>query len=131
MKRKGLFYVSFAVVLLAIIGVLVGRPQSEEPAREIVLIAKEMSFIVQSGLESEERNPTLRLEPGESIKIVFHNQDPGIYHDLRIESLGIQTGPLAYGESEQFIFQVPKQTGDDQYACSIHGLVMNGRIVIR
>lgn len=85
--------------------------------RTIVITAKDMRFNVT--------NPTITFAPGELIRIVFRNEDPGMKHDLMIPDLGLGTRVLEAGEETVLRFRAPK-SGLFLYLCSLHPVSMRG-----
>ena len=90
--------------------------------RTIVMTAKDMRFNVT--------NPTITLAPGELIRIVFRNEDPGMKHDLIIPDLEIGTRVLEPGEETVLEFRAPK-SGLFLYRCSMHPISMLGNFRVR
>ena len=106
------------VILLPLIA------QSREP-REIVLVAKQMSFIGQGGTV---RNPTILVNPGERIRLTLVNEDPGVGHDFVVRAWSVST-PLLQGlGTTSVVFRAPDTAGSVDYACSKHLSMMTGTI---
>lgn len=89
--------------------------------RTIVITAENMMF--------NGNNPTIPLEPGESVRLVFRNQDPGMKHDLIIPALGLATGIIEAGEEVVLEFHVPDD-GTFEYFCSLHPVSMRGMFAV-
>jgi len=100
---------------------------SNDPTREITLVAKQMGFYLNGDTDTEV-NPTLTFQPGETILVNFINEDLGMIHDVLFPEFGISTGGVGYGESVQFTIQ-PSHEGQFDYLCSIHPR-MKGKILI-
>ena len=47
--------------------------------REIVVVASDMAFYVDGGGEA---NPLIRVEAGETVRLVLWNEHPGVVHDF-------------------------------------------------
>lgn len=88
-----------------------------DPVRTIVLTAKDMKF--------NATNPTINLEPGEWIRLVIRNEDPGMKHDLTIPELGLRSAVIETGETTVLSFRVPKNAFLT-YLCSFHPVSMKG-----
>jgi plastocyanin len=77
-------------------------------------------------------NPTLRLRPGETVRIVVRNDepDPRVIHSFRIPGLKDATCkvPIKPGEQREFIVRVPRR-GEFVYTCCTHP-GMGGSIAI-
>ncbi len=123
-----------AVVLAALSGaallVSLRASRGDEPPREIALVARDMGFAFQTDSAGGPANPTLRLRPGEKVRLVVHNLDPGMRHDLAIEGFGVRTRTLAFGESAAVLISVPRGPGVHVYFCSFHARLMRGRIEV-
>jgi plastocyanin len=94
---------------------------SEKNIREIVLEIRNMTF--------GDNNPTLYLKPKETVRFVIHNLDAGMKHNFLIQGTDVASGILDYGEREDILFTPPEQ-GELTYLCSLHSLMMRGRLVI-
>ena len=130
-KRKQSLELIATVLLVNIVSLTLGalRAVDSGPAREITVVARGMAFYLEG---NPIPNPLLEFEPAERIAITFINQERGIQHDLRFPALNLGTGLLdGGGSSERLIFRVPAERGDSRYTCSIHAIMMNGRVSIR
>ncbi len=85
-----------ALLVAVGIGAVALLPLVAEPAsgvREIVLVSRNMKFY----LEGESTpNPTIRVEPGEQVRFILRNADPGFVHWFAIDAWGGE------GRSAQF-----------------------------
>jgi plastocyanin len=115
-------------VLFVMLVFSVGSSQNAAPAREIVLIAKDVSFYTAG--EAEPANPTIELKQGETVRLTLINQEPGqVLHCFSIAGLGVKTSRnLATGESETLSFR-PAEKGVFSYACLMHPM-MAGKILV-
>lgn len=96
--------------------------ESRQP-RELVLVAREMAFYEDG---SGPPNPTIRLFPGERLRVRLVNDDPGVDHDLTLPEWSMAT-PVLRGPSEAtMIVQAPETPGRTEYVCSLHGSMMTG-----
>ena len=121
-QRKVLLRSSFllpiaALMLIAARGVM-GNAQHDR-YRTLVVTAKDMMYD-----QSE-----IRVAPGEWVRLVLRNEDPGMKHDLVIEGLGLATTLIKTGERTELVFQVPAQ-GSFTFLCSMHPVTMRGVLII-
>ena len=96
--------------------------------REIVLVARDMAFVVPG--EESGPNPTIRLKAGERIRLVLENRDPGMLHDVVAPGLGIRTARVGFTESDRQLLTVPRTPGEHDYFCTYHERMMRGTMVI-
>lgn len=94
----------------------------EDNIREIVLEIRNMAF--------GDNNPTLYLKPKETVRFVILNLDTGMKHNFLIQETDVATKILNYGEKEAVLFTAPSEEGELDYLCSLHALMMRGRLVI-
>jgi plastocyanin len=131
-KKHGakVFAAGFAagMLLFAIVAFSVDSSPNSAPAREVVLIAKDVSF--HKAGETGQANPAIHLKKGETVKLTLMNQEPGqVLHCFSIGGLGVKTSRnLAAGESETLTFK-PGEKGIFSYACLMHPM-MAGKIVV-
>lgn len=130
-KKHGtkMFVAGFVAGLL-LFGVMAfsERPRPASSTREIVLVAKDVSF--QNASQPNDPNPTIHLKKGETVKLTLVNHEPGkVLHCFTIGGLNVKTTrDLATGESETLTF-TPKKKGVYSYACLMHPM-MAGKIVV-
>ena len=91
------------------------------PVREIVLEARDVAF---GG-----SNPTLSFEPGERVRFVVRNTDPGILHSITLPGIDSRVHHVRYDEQVAFEVTMPR-SGAFDYTCPQHAPKMQGRIVI-
>ncbi len=76
-------------------------------------------------------NPTLRLAPGELVRLTVVNRDRGMRHDLAIAEIGIATELLpGDGSSQTIRLQAPDRPGSFAYLCRLHVQTMRGLLVV-
>jgi plastocyanin domain-containing protein len=130
-KKHGAKFVAGFIagaVLFAMMAFSIGSSQNAAPAREIVLIAKDVAF--RNAGEAEPANPTIVLKQGETVRLTLINREPGqVLHCFSIAGLGVKTSRiLATGESETLSFS-PAEKGVFSYACLMHPM-MAGKILV-
>jgi plastocyanin len=101
---------------------------SSTPSREIVLVAKGMSFHLEG--DSLTANPTLEVRAGERVRIVMRNHDRGMTHNFVVPALGVQLELLRWNESADVVFEAPDKPGTYEYECAPHRLMMRGTIKV-
>jgi heme/copper-type cytochrome/quinol oxidase subunit 2 len=116
------------LLVFAVMAFNVERPRNGSPAREMVLITKDISFRLPS--RPDVPNPPLHLKKGETVKLTLLNQEPGkVLHCFTLGGLGVKTSRhLATGEWETLTF-TPREKGVFSYACLMHPM-MAGKIVV-
>ena len=95
--------------------------------REIQIVARGMTFYVDGRAEA---NPRLRVGRGESVRIVFRNEDPGMIHDFAIPDWGIQTQVVSGKGQTSITFSAPDRAASGTYACTPHASMMRGTIAV-
>ncbi len=128
-RRTGRVAAALAAVLL--VG-LIALPKliadPAEPAREIVLTARNMAFYLEG---NSTPNPTLTLKAGEQVTIVLRSEDAGITHDFAVKSWNVASALLSGQGAVSVSFRVPDRRGTPQeYVCSAHAVMMRGRIEV-
>ena len=124
MKRglTGSAIVIAALILLGATWLSLSRGgESAEPIREIVLDARDATFAGD--------NPTLELQPGERVRFVVRNTDPGVLHAITIPGLDSEVRHIAWGEEVAFEVTAPRG-GTFSYICPQHAPKMQGKIVV-
>lgn len=128
-KRLVLF-ITLIVVLAGVSGTIFAPTAPSRAVREIVIVAKDMTFIIDSLESSGAANPTLTVKAGQKVTIVLRNDDPGMQHDLIIQGLQVQVRAVSYGQTTRLTFTVPRESGTYTYLCSFHPRSMRGAFVI-
>lgn len=136
----GLAVAAFLVTALALMAAGLGLgPEhgglgAAEP-REVRLVARDMAYYLPGGTTP---NPTLRFAPGERVRVVLVNEDPGMAHDVLAPGLGLAT-PLVLGRPPgqgrgpvaTDVVRAPDRPGTHEYVCSLHPVLMRGLIEVR
>jgi plastocyanin len=120
---------ALGLLFLAGVAMTVRAVVTEEPAREIVLHARDMAFFLPGDVT---RNPTLRVAAGEEIRFTLVNDEPGMAHDLEVEAAGLVLGPLplAAGSRASATVTAPAAPGSYPYVCNLHAQMMRGTLVV-
>ena len=95
--------------------------------REIVVVASDMAFYVDGGGEA---NPLIRVEAGETVRLVLWNEHPGVVHDFVVGAWQLATSRLKGRERDTIVFRVPEAIGRYAYECSPHSAMMRGTIEV-
>lgn len=119
---RGILLVSPGLVTL----ILLAADSRPEP-RQITLVVRDMAFFLQG---SAAPNPTVRVRPGEEIRIVLRNEEAGITHDFAIGSLKIAVAPLRGEGTGSVVFRVPALPAQHEYACTLHSRMMKGTLLV-
>jgi plastocyanin len=107
-------------------GVIATGARGPEP-REIRIVARDMTFYVDG---QPEPNPTLRVCPGEIVRLVLQNEDAGMTHDFAIPGWQAATRRLEAGESATLTVTAPGRRSTESYWCRPHAAIMRGTIVV-
>lgn len=121
---------SAIAAILALAAAGLALMASADPAeQDLTVIARDMAFYLPHG---EEANPTLEIAAGTAIRLTFINRDSGIDHDLQLETLGVEMAPLrGDGSAASVRFRAPREPGEHEYVCELHGKMMRGSLVVR
>ena len=95
--------------------------------REIVVVASDMAFYVDGDAEA---NPRIRMEAGETVRLVLWNEQPGVIHGFAVGAWQLATPRLRGRERDSIVFKVPEAIGHYVYECSPHGAMMHGVIEV-
>lgn len=107
----------------------VGCGDHPGPTREITLVARGMTFMLAG--ESEEPNPTISLRSGERVRLILHNEAPGLLHDVAIPAWDVAVEQIRAGERAETVFVVPEAPGQYEYRCRPHAEMMRGVIDVQ
>jgi FtsP/CotA-like multicopper oxidase with cupredoxin domain len=117
-------------VFLAGLGILAMPPRAaemREGSRDIRIVVRNMTFYLEG---SSEANPTLRLRAGERVRLVLRNEDRGMLHDFTVPAWSAAT-PLIQGPLEtEVAITAPARGASTTYACTPHGQMMRGTIIV-
>jgi plastocyanin len=112
-----------AVLLLSLL-FAVACTSPSEPPRDIILIARGMSFVLEDA--PDVANPAISLRAGERVRFVLKNEAPGLLHDIVIPDLGVEMEQMRAGETRELTFTVPALLGRHEYRCRPHAEMMHG-----
>jgi FtsP/CotA-like multicopper oxidase with cupredoxin domain len=101
---------------------------SQTPSREITLVARGMSFYLLG--DPTTANPTIRVAPGETVRLVLRNDDRGMTHDVAVPALGEAMDLVKWNETGSVTIAVPSTPGTYEYHCRPHMLMMKGMILV-
>jgi plastocyanin len=128
-RTRVMLSITFVLAIGGLVGLLALLPlgaRSLEP-REVVVIARDMSFHVGDGVTA---NPIIQVAPGERIRITLINADPGFDHDFAVKAWKVNT-PVLHGEGRtSLVVQAPDEPGRATYVCSMHESMMKGTIEV-
>jgi plastocyanin len=130
MRRKILIAL-LAVVMLAGVALLplVAKSRASADPREIALVARGMSFYLADGPAIP--NPTLMVLPGERVRFVLQNVDPGLNHNFAVKDWDLTMDEIK-GEGVAAIeVTIPETAGRYEYTCTPHAVMMKGTIEVR
>ena len=111
------------LVLLLVVGGFL-PVLSSAPAREIVLVADNMTFSTEadpSGL-----NPVLEVRAWEVVRVVLRNEERGMRHDFAVPALGVALDLVDWNRQGAVTFVAPSEPGDYEFICHPHQLMMRG-----
>jgi len=120
------------VVLLGLMGLAVAGvlPRLAEPSsepRDILMVARGMAFYLDG---ESQRNPRIRVEAGELVRLVLRNEQSGVTHDFVVDAWAVGTARLDGLSSDAVVFRVPDRIGRYIYECSPHRALMRGTIEV-
>jgi plastocyanin len=113
-------------IVLAAAGVLAVAAQGTSP-RDVHMVVRNMTYYLDG---SGEPNPTLRLRPGEKVRIVLRNEDAGMHHDFVVPDWDAATGLVAGKREAGVVIQAPSHAGRTIYHCTPHAQTMRGTILV-
>ena len=95
--------------------------------REIVVVASDMAFYLDGDAEA---NPRIRMEAGETVRLVLWTEEPGVIHGCAVGAWQLETPRLRGRERDSIVFKVPEAIGHYVYECSPHSAMMRGTIEV-
>ena len=102
--------------------------RASAPELELKVIARDMAFYLEG---DPTPNPTIRLERGQRVRILFINEDRGVQHDLLLPDLGLATELLpGDGSRATLTFRTPKEALNSRYSCTLHMAMMTATLEI-
>ncbi|OFV92817.1 MAG: hypothetical protein A3G76_10195 [Acidobacteria bacterium RIFCSPLOWO2_12_FULL_65_11] len=116
--------VAGGVGLVALIPLIANpRPAS----REVVLVVRDMTYYLSG---SDVPNPTLTLQPGEEVRVVVRNEQPGLTHNFSVPSLQVSMKPIRGVGTASVSFRAPERPGRHEYRCTPHAQMMSGVLLV-
>ena len=119
--------VLFGLTGLAIAGLLPLVADAIDAPREIVLVARDMTFYLEGQAQP---NPTIRVTAGEEVRVVLRNEEAGIIHDFTVEPWRVAVAPLSGNETGTVVFPRARRPGRYPYVCTPHSEMMRGIIEV-
>jgi plastocyanin len=117
------------VVAVAAVAAATLVADASQPTHAFTLVARDMAFYLADGGQP---NPALEIPAEESVRLTMVNRDAGIDHDLAVESLGVASPAVpGDGSSTSIEFRAPREPGEYEYLCRLHGRMMRGKLVVR
>jgi len=104
---------------------LIAKPQ--EP-RHVTLVVHRMAFYL--GADRTSPNPTIRVAPGERIRVTLVSKDAGFEHDFAVTPWRVRTSTVRGNDQISLIFQAPDKPGTADYICTMHTAMMRGTIEV-
>lgn len=95
--------------------------------REIRIVARDMAFYLEGQTDP---NPTLRLRAGETVRLIFRNEDAGMRHDFAIPDWKAASTRIESGEETSLTFRAPDGPSSQTYNCRPHSAIMRGTILV-
>ena len=123
--RKVLFIAVFIAVALTALIPAIANPRVAP--REIVLVMRDMAFYLEG---SDVPNPTIAVKRGEDIRLIIRNQDRGITHGFSVAALRGAIDRIEPGTTTSVSFRAPTETGQHEYVCPPHALMMRGVLLV-
>lgn len=95
--------------------------------REIRVVARDMTFYLEGQADP---NPTLRVRAGETVRLVFRNDDEGMTHDFAIPEWDAATRRVEGKGEASVTFRAPDRPSSHTYKCRPHSAIMRGTILV-
>ena len=126
-RRRMTATVGLVLVLGSACALLPLIAQPQEP-REVSLVVHRMAFYL--GEDRTSPNPTIRVAPGERIRLTLVNEDPGFEHDFVADAWRLRASTQHGHDRTSVIFEAPDQPGTTDYICTMHAAMMRGKIEV-
>ena len=126
--RQRIVATSGLVLILAGAGTLLPLVAGPRAPRDVVVVARAMAFYL--GEDRRSPNPTIRVAPGERIRLTLISQDAGLSHDFAVDAWGVRTSTPHGDDRTSVIFQAPDEPGTADYVCARHAAMMKGTIEV-
>jgi plastocyanin len=101
---------------------------SQSPVRDVTLIARGMTFVLENA--PSQPNPVISLRAGERVRLALKNDAPGLLHDIEIPALNIRLDQIRAGQNTNRTFTVPDLPGRHEYRCRPHAEMMHGVVEV-
>ena len=124
---RTLFVTVAAAIGLAVVALLPLIADPRPQAREIILVARDMTFFLEG---DPTPNPVLHFKAGEMVRVVLRNEERGVTHDFAVKAWNVALEPIRGEGARSVEFQVPDRTGSQDYLCTPHSAMMRGQVLI-
>lgn len=125
-RGKVILVISITFITGSIWFYMSANTQANPPNQNMRVIELEIK-----GMAFGDNNPDIYLIPGETVRFIITNLDPGMTHEFKISGTDIKTRALEFGEQDSITFQAPQAENNLMYICSWHALTMRGNIFVR
>lgn len=127
--RSKLIMCLLVVLAAGSVALIPSRAGQRADAREIVLVARKMAYYLAE--DPSTPNPTIRVKPGEEIRVVLRSTEPGMAHDFAVRTLGVSTDVIVGEASTSVSFRVPVHEATYEYVCTPHSAMMSGTVLVQ
>jgi heme/copper-type cytochrome/quinol oxidase subunit 2 len=107
---------------------LFGAGCSTDPPREVLVVARGMTFTLPS--DPDTVNPVIRVRSGERLRLTLRNEAPGLMHNFEIPAWDVKTDQIRGGSSTSVTLTVPANQGRYKYICAPHANLMHGFVEV-
>lgn len=119
--------IGLGILAATLLPMLASSPMDE--VQEIRLVVRDMSFYIEG---QSQPNPTLTVRPGQKVRLVLKNEDPGMRHDFVVKQWEVATKVLDdRGQEDSITFMAPSSPGEEVYHCTPHAKMMRGTIRVQ
>lgn len=116
------------VLVIGSVGALLPLVAHRQDPRVVTIVVHRMVFYL--GQDRTSPNPTIRVAPGERIRIRLVSEDSGFEHDFAVDAWRLRTSTVHGDDVTTMIFQVPDEPGSADYVCTMHAAMMRGKIEV-